>query len=68
MRVVKVLAVVIGTLLVIFGGLFTLQGLGLVMWPADSFMLAQPSWVLYGGIIVVVGVLLLWWGGRRRRF
>ena len=66
MRVVKVVALIVGLLFVLFGGLFTLQGLGLVMWPADSFMLAEPSWVLYGAMIVAVGALLIWWGSRRR--
>jgi hypothetical protein len=56
----------VGALVVVFGGLFALQGLGLVMWPADSFMLADPSWALYGAVIVAIGAALLWWGVRRR--
>ena len=66
MRPLRVLAAVLGVLLVAFGGLFALQGLGIVMWPADSFMLADPSWTLYGGIILAIGALLVWWGSRRR--
>jgi hypothetical protein len=66
MRAIRVLAAVLGILLILFGGLFALQGSGLVMWPADSSMLADTSWVLYGGIIFAVGVLLVWWGSRRR--
>ena len=50
----RILAAVVGALLVAFGGLFALQGLGLVMWPADSFMLADPSWTLYGAVIVAM--------------
>ena len=66
MRPLRVLAAVLGVLLVAFGGLFALQGLGIVMWPADSFMLADPSWTLYGAIILAIGALLVWWGSRRR--
>lgn len=67
MRLLKLLAAIAGIFLVFAGGLFALQGLGLVMWPADSFMLADRSWALYGGVIVVVGALLLVWGARPRR-
>ena len=66
MRALKLIAQILGVALVLAGGLWTLQGLGLVMWPAESFMLADRSWALYGSLTVVVGVLLFWWGGRRR--
>ncbi len=48
------------------GGLWTLQGLGLVMWPAESFMLAERKWALYGAITVAIGATMFWWGSRRR--
>ena len=67
MGAVRLLAQLVGAAFVLAGGLWTLQGLGLVMWPADSFMLADRSWALYGAITVVVGALLFWWGSRRRR-
>ena len=66
MRTLKLFAQFLGVALVLAGGLWTLQGLGLVMWPAESFMLADRSWALYGAITVVVGVLLFVWGSRRR--
>jgi hypothetical protein len=66
MRAVRLIAQILGVALVLSGGLWALQGLGLLMWPADSFMLADRSWALYGAITVVVGVLLFWWGSRRR--
>ena len=66
MHPLRILAAVVGALVVVFGGLFALQGLGLVMWPADSFMLADPIWALYGAVIVAIGAALLWWGVRRR--
>lgn len=66
MRAVKLIAQILGVAFVLSGGLWTLQGLGLVMWPAESFMLADRSWAVYGMITVLVGALLLWWGSRRR--
>ncbi len=66
MRALRLLAQILGVALVLSGGLWALQGLGLVMWPADSFMLADRSWALYGSITVLIGILLFWWGSRRR--
>lgn len=58
-RIFQVLLQVFGVALILSGGLWTLQGLGIVMWPAESFMLADRSWALYGGITVLVGAILL---------
>ena len=58
---------VLGLLLVLAGGLWTLQGLGLVMWPAESFMLADRQWAINGAIVLAVGVILIVVGTRRRR-
>jgi len=66
MRALRLLAQILGVALVLAGGLWALQGLGLVMWPAESFMLAERKWALYGGITVVIGIVLFWWGSRRR--
>lgn len=55
-----------GVALMLAGGLWTLQGLGLVMWPAESFMLAQPEWAIYGAIAFGVGAAIFWFGMRRR--
>jgi len=50
-----------------FSGLFwALQGAGIIMWPAESFMLADRNWILYGLITAAVGALLIWWARRRR--
>lgn len=56
---------VFGVALVLSGGLWTLQGLGLVMWPESSFMLAQSEWAIYGLITVSVGVILFWLARKR---
>jgi hypothetical protein len=66
MRPLRLLAQVLGVALVLSGGLWALQGLGIVMWPAESFMLAERRWALYGTITAIIGAMLFWWGSRRR--
>ena len=63
----RMIAKILGALLAFAGVFFALQGAGVIMWPADSFMLAASVWVTYGLIIAVVGALLFWWGSRRPR-
>ena len=63
----RLIAKVFGALLAFAGVFFALQGAGVIMWPADSFMLAASAWITYGLIIAAVGVLLFWWGSRRPR-
>jgi len=58
---------VLGVLLILAGSLWALQGAGLVMWPASSFMLQQQSWVTYGIATALAGVMLIAWGRRRGR-
>jgi hypothetical protein len=61
----RILFRILGALLMLFGVFFALQGAGVIMWPAESFMLASSRWVLYGALIAAAGALLLWWSGRR---
>jgi hypothetical protein len=56
-----------GAFLCLMGAIWALQGLGVLNWPPNSFMLSQRQWVLYGGLTVLVGAVLLWIGERRRR-
>ena len=55
------IAPVAGVLLILLGGLWTLQGVGLV---GGSFMTGSRLWLVIGLILVVAGVALLL---RRRR-
>jgi LPXTG-motif cell wall-anchored protein len=55
------IAPVLGVLLVVLGGLWTLQGLGLV---GGSFMTGSRLWLVIGLVLVIAGVALLL---RRRR-
>ncbi len=56
----RALLLALGVMLVLAGGLWTLQGLGLVMWPAQSFMLADRQWAINGVIAMLMGLALIW--------
>ena len=62
----RTLLTILGVALVLAGGLWMLQGLGIVMWPKESFMLAQRQWAINGAIALVIGLVLIWLGQRRR--
>lgn len=49
-----------GGVLIVFGTIWALQGLGLLSWPADSFMLAQREWALYGAMTALTGGAIVW--------
>ncbi|MBL8657951.1 MAG: hypothetical protein JNJ92_11445 [Altererythrobacter sp.] len=57
---------VIGLLMVAAGALWALQGAGIVMWPAESFMLRREGWITYGLGTMLAGVFLIGWARRRR--
>lgn len=57
----------LGVVLVLAGALWALQGAGVVMWPASSFMLQQQSWITYGAVTALVGLVLIALGRRMRR-
>ena len=63
----RAVPIVLGIVLILAGGLWALQGAGLVMWPADSFMLQQQGWVTYGIATALAGVALLELARRIRR-
>ncbi|MGH8878959.1 MAG: hypothetical protein ACRD0P_16740 [Stackebrandtia sp.] len=50
--------------LIVFGSVFTLQGLGYL---GGSTMTGDPLWVVLGPIIVLAGVVLIVIGVRRAR-
>jgi hypothetical protein len=62
----RLVLTVLGAFLVFSGLFWALQGAGIIMWPAESFMLADRNWILYGLITAAVGALLIWWARRRR--
>jgi hypothetical protein len=50
------IAPVLGVLLILVGGLWTLQGIGVV---GGSFMTGSRTWLLIGLVLVVLGIALL---------
>ena len=59
MGLVRMLIMVIAVLAVLMGLLWIGQGLGIIMWPASSFMLADRLWAYNGAILAAVGLLVI---------
>jgi hypothetical protein len=59
----KILSNIFGTLLVLFGSIWFLQGINVL---PGSFMTGQRQWAIYGGIAFAAGVGLLLSANRRR--
>ncbi|ODU23539.1 hypothetical protein, partial [Sphingopyxis sp. SCN 67-31] len=62
MQIVRGLAAIVGVAMVLMGGLWILQGLDIVRWPASSFMLGDIVWTRNGAVLAVLGVVLIWLG------
>jgi hypothetical protein len=58
----KTILLIAAGVLIVFGGLFTLQGLGIV---GGSAMSGNPTWAVIGPILMVIGLLLGGWALRR---
>ncbi|MAW99623.1 MAG: hypothetical protein CMN72_08240 [Sphingomonas sp.] len=48
-----------GVLCLLIGLLWVLQGLGILDWPAQSFMIAQRQWSVRGALLMIAGIALL---------
>ena len=57
MKEVKSL-VIIGTIVLIFGLIFHLQGHSIIG-PQSSFMYSNPDWITYGIEISIVGIIII---------
>ncbi|MEU7864132.1 hypothetical protein [Nonomuraea sp. NPDC049141] len=55
---------VLGVLLILVGGLWTLQGLGIV---GGSVMSGVTMWAIIGPVVLIIGVALAFLGIRQRR-
>jgi len=68
MLFIRIVAAALGVFAVAMGLLWVGQGTGVVMWPAESFMLADRAWAVRGAILAMVGGIVVWlsWrsGGR----
>lgn len=65
MKFVKIIAAVLGLLMLLMGGLWIGQGLNIIKWPADSFMIGVPMWSWNGMFLALAGVALIWWARRK---
>ena len=66
MAILRILALILGVLAVLMGLLWTGQGLGIIMWPSSSFMLADRQWAVNGSNLAVFGLILIWLSRRGR--
>ncbi len=58
----KIALNVLGVLLIVFGGIWFLQGVNVL---PGSFMTGQIRWAVIGGAAVIAGAGLLYLAGRR---
>ena len=65
MNALKGVMAIVGVALILVGGLWILQGLDIIRWPASSFMLGDLTWTRNGTVLAVVGVVLIWFARRR---
>jgi hypothetical protein len=56
---------VLGFAAVLMGLLWIGQGLGIVRWPASSFMIDMSAWSWRGAVLAAVGVGLILYARRR---
>ncbi len=62
--VMRVISSLLGVLLVLMGGVWVLQGLGLAF--LSSFMAHQVQWSVYGVLLALVGVAQIVWSNTRQ--
>lgn len=60
----RIVVMIIGAVALLMGLLWIGQGTGLIMWPRESFMLAETKWAMNGAVLALVGALLLHYGRR----
>ncbi|MBR2172739.1 hypothetical protein [Sphingopyxis sp.] len=65
MGALKGVLAIVGIAAILVGGLWVLQGLDIVRWPASSFMLGDTTWTRNGLILAVVGIVLVWFARKK---
>ena len=58
------LLLILGLLALAVGLLWIGQGLGVINWPASSFMIKQIQWAGYGATLAALGLILIWQSKR----
>jgi hypothetical protein len=54
------LLLILGLVALAVGVLWIGQGLGVIAWPASSFMISQIQWAGYGAALAAIGLILIW--------
>lgn len=65
MGALKGILAIVGVAAILVGGLWVLQGLYIIRWPASSFMLGDTTWTRNGVVLAVVGVVLIWFARKK---
>ena len=65
MNIVKIILFIVGVLMLAMGLLWIGQGLNIIRWPADSFMLGVPQWSWRGALLAGVGALSIWFARKQ---
>lgn len=65
MGILRVFCLVLGILGLLMGLLWIGQGLGIIMWPMSSFMLANRVWAVNGTALAVASAIVIWLSRRR---
>ena len=63
--IMRILNTVLGLLMMAFGCIWILQGLGIAF--LDSFMAGDPQWAVWGTILVLLGIGQAIWSNTRTR-
>ena len=58
------LLLILGFIALAIGLLWIGQGLGVIAWPSQSFMIDQIQWAGYGAALCAVGLILIWQSRR----
>lgn len=59
----RIAAIIVGIVLILLGGLWTLQGSNVI---GGSVMSGQTMWLWIGLVVLIVGLVALVWSWRRR--
>ncbi|HKX88680.1 MAG TPA: hypothetical protein VJM13_05680 [Sphingopyxis sp.] len=65
MAAIRGMAAIAGVAMVLVGGLWALQGLDIIRWPASSFMLGDTTWTRNGVVMAIVGIVLIWFARKK---
>ena len=60
MNIVKLALFIVGGLIALIGLIWAGQGLGIIQYPVNSFMINQTPWIYRGLGVAVVGLALIY--------